>query len=183
MRVDRKRLLIGLAGVAVLCVVLAPPGAKKAPPAAEKATVVPVRAQAAEPFVGLPQRRPIGEARGDMFGARSWAPPPPPPGTQQAQPAPPPNPYRFAGTALHAGTLKYYVAEGDRVYEVRPGEELDKGFRVESLSREAIVLVYAPLGAQYRMEVDSTLALPPQRVAGEPAAGAAAAGAAAVGGR
>jgi hypothetical protein len=177
MRLDRKRVLIALAGLAALCVMVAQSGGgNKATLAASEpkpaATAGPARAQAPGPFAQLQQRRPIGEPRGDMFAARSWAPPPPPP---SAQPAPPPNPYRFAGTALHDGMLKFYVAEGDRVYEVRQGDELDKGFRVESVSREAIVLLYAPLGAQYSIEVSSTLTAhsePSQRGAGVPDAAA-----------
>jgi hypothetical protein len=119
--------------------------------------VLPVAAASAQT---LPQRRGIARTRGDLFGERSWAPPAPsaPVVQQPTEAAPPPNPYRFAGTAFQDGRLKTYLVAGDRLYEVREGEALDHGYRVESLSRESIVLVYVPLGTKQRIEVDSQIA-------------------------
>jgi hypothetical protein len=181
MRLNRRHSLIALAGLAALVVLVADPGDSKAPLAAvePRASVAPSPAKAAGPgpFAQLPQRRGFSESRGDMFAARSWAPPPPPPPPpQQAQPVPPPNPYRFAGTVIHDGKLKMFVTDGDRAYEVRQGDELDKGYRVESVNREAIVLVYVPLGTQHSIEASSLLtppSAPAQRVAGVADPGAA----------
>ena len=184
MRFDRSRLLIALGGLAVLVVVIADPrGDKPVLVAAEPKTPssgLAAKISTAPLVVQLPQRREMSEPRRDPFAARSWDPPPAPTPQVQAQPQPqaaPPNPYRFTGTALHHGRLKVFLADGDRVYEARPGEELDNGYRVESVNAEAVVLVHAATGTQYTIEVTSALRSPEkpaQRVAGIPDAGASA---------
>ena len=183
MTINRRRLLIAVAGLATLVLVLAGRGGKEPALAAHAepkgaSTQHPARVARSEAFERLPRRRAIGEQRGELFATRSWAPPPPPPppASAQAEAAPPPNPYRFAGTVVHDGKFRAFVADGDRVFEAREGEELERGYRVESVSREAIVLSYIPLGTRHQIEVSTLLAAPgepPQRVARgmEPGAG------------
>jgi len=93
----------------------------------------------------LPTRQPIGRQRGDPFSPRSWAPPLQQ--QQQAQQAdaarPPPNPYRFAGTVQHEGVRKVFLMLGDgRVVEAKEGELLEQGFRVKSVTADAVTLIY-----------------------------------------
>lgn len=91
----------------------------------------------------LPTRQPIGRQRGDPFSPRSWTPPPQ---QQLAQPAaapqPPPNPYRFAGTVQHDGKRKVFLMAGNRVVEAKEGELLEEGFRVKSVTADAVTLIH-----------------------------------------
>jgi type IV pilus biogenesis protein PilP len=101
------------------------------------------RAQQQPLATQLPTRQPIGRQRGDPFSARSWAPPPQQQQAQQAAaPQPPPNPYRFAGTVHHDGVRKVFLMLGDRVVEAKEGERLDQGFRVKSVTADAVTLIY-----------------------------------------
>ena len=91
----------------------------------------------------LPTREEIGRQRGDPFAARSWTAPPKPQAQQQAEaPKPPANPYRFAGTAQQDGVRKVFLLLGDRVVEAKEGEMLEQGFRVKSVTSDAVVLLY-----------------------------------------
>jgi hypothetical protein len=164
---DRRRLLLLVVAAAPLALLLAgedPDEARQAAASGATALSPAPAAQRADPYETLPRRRPIGKAgEGDAFGPRSWAPPPPPPSRAKREPAPPqapPNPFRFGGTTLHGGKLKTFLLDGERVYEARPGEELDRGYRVESVSPEQIVLVYMPLGIRYTIEAGSALNAP-----------------------
>ena len=102
------------------------------------------RTQAEPLSTQLPVRAPIGRQRGDPFATRSWAPPQQPQQQQQQAeaPRPPPNPYRFAGTVHHQGKRQVYLLLGDRVFEAKEGEMLERGFRVKSVTDSAVTLVY-----------------------------------------
>ena len=90
----------------------------------------------------LPTRQPIGRQRGDPFSPRTWAPPPQQQAQQAEAPRPPPNPYRFAGTVQHDGKRKVFLMTGNRVVEAKEGELLEEGFRVKSVTSEAVTLIY-----------------------------------------
>jgi Tfp pilus assembly protein PilP len=79
-----------------------------------------------------------------MFATRSWTPKPAAAQKPEA-PKPPPNPYRFAGTVQHDGARKVFLLLGDRVFEAKEGEYLEQGFRVQSVTDDAVTLVYVPL--------------------------------------
>lgn len=168
MRSGSRWLLIGLAAVATgVLIMVDRTGGESTSSPRERTTPA---AQTPPPglFTRLPQRSEF-DGRGDLFAARSWAPPaparPPPapakppaePQAQEAPPAPPPNPYRFAGTALQDGVLKTFLAAGDRLFEAREGEVLEPGFRVESVTREVVVLVYEALGTKHQIELAPAL--------------------------
>jgi hypothetical protein len=156
---NRRWLLIGLAGAAAGVLVIADRSGSQIVQPSPREKTGPAQTTAGQ-FSMLPQRRDFDE-RGDLFAKRSWAPPAPPkPQKPKAAPvapaeppppAPPPNPYRFAGTALQGGVLKTFLAAGDRLFEVRVGEVLEPGFRVESVTPEAVVLVYEALGTRYQV--------------------------------
>lgn len=90
----------------------------------------------------LPTREPIGRQRGDPFAPRSWTPPPKPQAQQAEAPKPPANPYRFAGTVQQDGVRKVFLLLGDRVVEAKEGEMLEQGFRVKSVTSDAVTLIY-----------------------------------------
>lgn len=133
-------------------------------------------------FAALPEREGIGRQKGELFGSRDWAPPrapkkpapskpeaaaPPPP------PAPPPMPYRVAGQVVHDGTAQVVLAKGDRVITVREGQQLEDGYRVESIRGDGVTLVYIPLDARQHIPAATALALaepPPAKAAEQKAA-------------
>jgi hypothetical protein len=90
----------------------------------------------------LPTRQPIGRQRGDPFSPRSWAPPQQKKAQEAEAPRPPPNPYRFAGTVQHEGKRKVFLMAGNRVVEAKEGELLEDGFRVKSVTSDAVTLIY-----------------------------------------
>ena len=100
--------------------------------------------------IELPKRRALRPQRGDIFAPHSPAPPAPPPQVhvqQEVVPQPPPNPYRFAGTVEYGGSRKVLLARGDRIFEVKEGEVLEPGFRVQAVTPQAVTLLYEPLDA------------------------------------
>ncbi len=111
-------------------------------------------------LAALPKRTAIGEQTGDMFGLHSWAPSQvaatPPPKASTELPAPK-SPYSVVGTVLVDGAPSVYLAKGERIYEAKPGLELDGGYRVESVSGEEVILLYVPLGAKLSLPYTTTL--------------------------
>jgi hypothetical protein len=118
------------------------------------------------PFVGetpsatrplsLAKRESLGRLRTDPFTPRSWTPPPAPPPpapviSAPAEPTAPPNPYRFAGTVRYGGILRVALAAGERIHLVKGGEIIDDLYRVEAVSRDAVRLVYLPLGIEHQL--------------------------------
>jgi hypothetical protein len=141
-----------------------------APPASEDA-VAPAKGSAgtakapaaqheASHLAALPQRAPIGEQRGEIFGSKTWTPPVaarPAPPERPAEPVAPPNPYKVAGTLVQAGAKRVYLVKGDRVYEAKQGDDLDEGYRVETIAADHVVLLYVPLGKKEELPITSTL--------------------------
>lgn len=125
------------------------------------------------PPMPLPARLPdviLEPARRDIFGVPNQAPAPGPiPAPVMAQPAPitssapPPAPpqmtYRFGGRfETPEGRLLTYLAKGDNMIEVGPGQALEDGWLVEAVSPDTILLVYPALKAQ------ATIAIAPAQL-------------------
>ena len=112
----------------------------------------------------LPRRGALGRQRGDLFAPHSWTPPAPPPAPQEQQeaaPLVPPNPYRFAGTVQYGGSRKVLLTrEGDRIFEVKVGEVLEPGFRVQAVTSDAVTLLYEPMNAAVTVALVFPEALP-----------------------
>jgi hypothetical protein len=110
-------------------------------------------------FAALPAREPLGQLRGELFMARPSAPPAPAAAVRAAPVAPsaPPIPYRVAGRVWHDGASEVVLAKGDRVYQVRQGEDLDDGYRVTAVSNDEVTLLYVPLGLKQSLPIVSTL--------------------------
>lgn len=103
-----------------------------------------------DPFVPIAASAPASAAAVVPAIAASHAPAPP------APPAPPPINVRFLGSMVNPeGERLLYLARGDAAVQVKVGDRLDEGYMVESLSAEAVGLVYPPLG------VHVTVAIPP----------------------
>lgn len=143
-------------------------------------------------FGALPERAAIGEPRGELFGAQSWAPPQVSSAVApKAAPAAPPNPYKVAGKVVQNGGARVFLVKGDRVIEARTGEELDGGYRIEAIAADHVVLVYVPLGTRESLPFSSVFttegaqaavpATPPTAVQAPAPAAAAVAGAATAG--
>ena len=133
------------AGIAGLSTPEREPSARPAPQLTSAA--VPER-------IALPARQPLAKARGDLFAPRSWAPPAPPVPIQAAAPEPPPapsvppNPYRFAGTAHYGGSLKAVLIRDEQVYLAQAGQTLEGDYKVLSVAREGVTLLYTPLNVE-----------------------------------
>ena len=129
----RKLLLVG-AVIAVVAMVAYEPARESAKGAVSEAQAPAgaMRADAA-PVLVVPEKRSLGKASGELFGAPP-APPPPKP-VVAAAPAPvvavaPPLPYRFAGRVRKGTEEEILVSKGELIIPVRPGDELDGTYRV-----------------------------------------------------
>lgn len=135
----------------------------------------------------LPARAGFGQPAGDPFGAKIAAAPPAP----SSVPSPPAalkpaNPYKFGAVLVQDGVGVVFLAKGDRVYEVKQGEELDGGYRVESIGADQVVLLYVadgskdvlalPLGAPQADTMAAAPAPAPAAAAASPAAASLGAG-------
>jgi hypothetical protein len=100
-------------------------------------------------------------AAGALFAAQSWyvAPPPPPPSapaSNQPPPAPtaPPLPFVFMGSyKSEDGGSTYFLTAGDRVYDVKVGDNLDNTYSVDSVKSGQMLLTYMPLKIQQSLSV------------------------------
>ncbi len=150
----------GAAAVAVLAWFAPPANDDVAAPAKASAgsAKAPAAQREASRFAALPQREPIGAQRGEIFGARTWTPPVvAAPAPRPPEPVAPPNPYKVAGTLVQAGTKRVYLVKGDRVYEAKQGDDLDEGYRVDSIAVDHVVLLYVPLAKKEELAISSTL--------------------------
>src|SRR5262245_1889946 len=106
--------------------------------------------------VALPQRQIPRKTKADPFAPRDWTPRAPPAPVQAPQepaaaPSVPPNPYRFAGTLHYGGSLKAVFIREEHVHMALPGEMLDGGYKVMSVTRDAVTLVYTPLDIEQQI--------------------------------
>ena len=161
-----KRLWIFAAGVVVAALAyFAPPGSEDAGAPAKgtsTASKSPAALHETSRLAALPERAPIGEQRGEIFGSKTWTPPvsaapAAAPAAAQAAPVAPPNPYKVAGTLVQAGAKRVYLVKGDRVYEAKQGDDLDEGYRVQSIAADHVVLLYVPLGTKEQLPITTTL--------------------------
>jgi hypothetical protein len=113
----------------------------------ERAQAAPKPTVSSQPIdTQLPVRQEIGQQRGDPFAALTWTPVQTAAAAAKKEPPPkpqaPPNPYKFAGTVNHDGERKVFLMIGDHVIEVKAGEKLEHGYRVKSITADAVTLVY-----------------------------------------
>jgi len=129
--------------------------------------------------VALPERQVPRKAKADLFAPRDWTPHAPPAPVQAApQPAPaaiaPSNPYRFAGTVHYNGSLKAVFIREQQIHIARPGETLDGGYKVLSVARDAVTLLFTALDIEQHLALalepapDTVAAQPPPEANGAP---------------
>ncbi len=156
----RKRIfawfIVAAAGVALVQPFVRSQSPSPAPPqsADKKSPAAAQRAAAPQPFAALPAREPMAAPQGELFGPRSWTPPAQARARKPAlKPSAPPMPYRVAGQVTREGGTRVVLAKADRIYEVREGDTLEDGYRVESIKPDAVTLVYLPLAHRERLLV------------------------------
>jgi hypothetical protein len=96
-----------------------------------------------------------------LFSPHSWfvAPPsPPPPPAVAYQPPPPPTapplPFAFMGSyKAEDGASIYFLTAGDRVFDVRIGDTLDRTYSVDAVQSGQMMLTYMPLKIQQSLAV------------------------------
>jgi hypothetical protein len=97
-----------------------------------------------------------------LFAVQSWyvAPPPPPPAPPAppaAQPSPavaPPLPFAFMGSYVRQGEATVYVlSQGDRVYDLHVGDDIDENYRFDSATPAELLLTYKPLKQQQALAI------------------------------
>lgn len=91
----------------------------------------------------LPRRTPFGEPRGELF-ARPPERATPRATPARAQAAAPMLPFRYAGRSRRAGEELAFLAQGDQLLAVRPGDVLPGGFRVRTISDAYVELAWLP---------------------------------------
>lgn len=91
------------------------------------------------------------EAQNDPFSVLSWLPPPPPPApvpevVQAPAPVAPPLPFTYVGMSNAAQAKpQVFLANGDQLLIVSPGDVIDARYRFESIAPTAAVFTYLPL--------------------------------------
>jgi hypothetical protein len=111
--------------------------------------------------VDLLTRRVVGGDGQDsaLFAPHSWyVPPPAPPPEPPAKPTPPkapPLPYTYLGSYVREGDQPlYFLVKQNRIYTVRPGDEIDGIYHVDALENGRLLLTYKPLNVQQTILVD-----------------------------
>ncbi|PMS35601.1 hypothetical protein B0G57_101633 [Trinickia symbiotica] len=101
------------------------------------------------------------EAQNDPFNVQSWLPPPPPPpapvaeAVQAPPPAAPPLPFTYVGMSnANQAKPQVFLANGDQLLIVSPGEVIDGRYRFESIAATAAVFTYLPLREKQVMTIE-----------------------------
>ena len=168
----RTKLLIGIAAAISAYVMFAQKDPQTIEPVKSGAAVrtshavavVPAPPPATRSLLQLAHRVVDQAAAGALFAAHSWyvAPPPPPPApaVADAAPAPPPQPtapplpFTYIGSYTPDGAIPvFFLTQGDRVYDVRAGDELDNVYHVEGLYNGTLVFTYKPLNVQQSITI------------------------------
>ena len=153
MALDKKRLFAGIgvacaAGLALTQLPFAGSETHSAGTAADRPSKEADRPEVR--FSALPSREPMGEPRGELFGPRSWAPIPVvaerPAPRVPPKPSAPPLPYRIAGQVVQEDGMRVVLVKGNRIFEVRQGETLDDGYRLDAIAPHSLTFSYVPLG-------------------------------------
>ena len=165
----RTKLLIAIAAAISAYVMFAQkdpqtiePAKSAAPARASHAVALPAQ-PATHSLLQLAHRVVDQAAAGALFAAHSWytPPPPPPPAPPVVEaPAPPPQPvapplpFTYIGSYTPDGaTPVFFLTQGDRVYDVHVGDELDKVYHVDGLNNGQLVFTYKPLNVQQSITI------------------------------
>lgn len=91
-----------------------------------------------------------------LFPPHSWhVEPPPPPAAPAAAPAPPPAPtapplpFTFVGSyTVQGDQATFFLARGDRIYDVKVGDEIDTEYTFVAVNGENMIFNYKPLNTR-----------------------------------
>jgi len=93
----------------------------------------------------------------NLFESHSWyvAPPPPPVlPSAPAAPVAPPLPFTLLGSYARAGdSAVFFLVKGDRIFDARVGDVLEKLYSVDSAEDGQLRLTYLPLGIKQSLAV------------------------------
>jgi hypothetical protein len=76
---------------------------------------------------------------------RKQPPPQPPP------PQAPPLPFTYMGKLIDDGRIVVFLTQGEDNYVVRPGDTIDRTYRVDAVTEESLSLTYLPLGQKQQL--------------------------------
>ena len=155
-----KQRRIGLVGALVLTIAVTAVFGENEPAPGDSSTVVtPAVRTSVQPSIETPaslitldklNRAPPAAEGIDLFASKSWVPPPPP--VVIAKPAAPPKPtapplpYSYVGQMEGKEGFRVFLARGNDLLSVKPGEQLGTDYRLEAVSPEQITFLYIPLG-------------------------------------
>jgi hypothetical protein len=101
------------------------------------------------------------EAQNDPFSVQSWLPPPPPPPpvavakVPEAPPVAPPLRFSYVGTLNRdQGKTQVFLANGDQLLIVSPGDVIDGRYRLESIAATGAVFTYLPLNERQELTIE-----------------------------
>jgi hypothetical protein len=101
------------------------------------------------------------EAQNDPFNVQSWLPPPPPPpapvaeAVQAPPPVAPPLPFTYVGMSnANQAKPQVFLANGDQLLIVSPGDVIDGRYRFESIAATGAVFTYLPLQEKQVMTIE-----------------------------
>jgi hypothetical protein len=129
-------------------------------PAHPARAVPPLPSSSASVLLALARSADAAQA-GELFAPRSWYTPPPPPPqpapAPEAAPVAPPLPYTMMGSYTDSdNTTVYFVAREDRVYDVKPGDDLDQTYSIAAVENGQLVFIYKPLNVRQFLPIGAT---------------------------
>jgi hypothetical protein len=137
-----------------------PAGIERAPRAAGVARAAPLEGDAAPRAIGFERLpRPRFDAAVVDGVARAWepAPPPPPPkaafAARPARPAAPPLPFVVIGRFNDGVANAAIVQSGPAVHVMRPGDVIERDYRVEAVNEKEVTLMYLPLQIKQTLDL------------------------------
>jgi len=161
MSMQRRRVLLGVAGLATLVVTAwvasmdEPAQALAVPAKTVTAGSRDTRPEAAPRRLDLQavQSRTGGfaDSMRDPFAPRSWAPPPA--ASKPAAPVAPALPYTYFGRMTEDGKTLVFLQRGERSYTVGTGDVLENVYRVDDITPTAVILTYLPLKQRQSLQM------------------------------
>ena len=121
-------------------------------------------ADAAAVLTRLAHRTTDTKTAGALFASHTWFVPPPPPPPAPVQlagppPAPtaPPLPFTFIGSyALQGDAATYFIARGDRIYDVKMGDAVDNDYTFVAIEGSNMIFNYKPINARQSLALGGT---------------------------
>jgi hypothetical protein len=99
-----------------------------------------------------------------LFATHSWyvpppppPPPPPAPPVVAAAPTAPPLPFTLLGSyAADGDQVTYFLSRGDRIYDVKRGDEIDADYTLVEADGTNLIFNYKPMNTRQSLAVGGT---------------------------